>query len=243
MASIGRMMAQSGRSARHRQDARAKTVLPKTVLPKTVLHVGCGRPGAHKLHPTFRGPRWREVRVDIDARVGPDVRADIRDLQPFADGSVDAVWSSHNLEHLHDHDVPRALAEFRRVLRPDGFALITTPDIEAVAQLVVNGKLDTIAYHARAGPITALDMIYGHRSAIAAGNDLMCHRTAFSRDRLGRLLVQAGFTRAVVAQGDAFDLWAIALREKAPASLEALAAEAGPAGVPPVRGGRSGERA
>ena len=187
---------------------------------KTVLHVGCGVPNPRKLHSHFRRPGWREIRVDIDPNVEPDVEADIRDLSIFADGSADAVWSSHNLEHLYDHDVPVALREFRRVLCQTGFALLTMPDIEAIAQLVVDGKLDAVAYQSPAGPITALDMIFGHRRSVAAGNHFMSHKTAFSRDRLGNLLVDAGFPRVVVAQGNSFDLWAMAMQKDAPSYLD-----------------------
>lgn len=52
-------------------------------------------------------------------------QADCLDL-PLEDTSVDCVVSFETLEHLADHD--RLLAEFRRVLRPDGFLLISTPD-------------------------------------------------------------------------------------------------------------------
>ncbi|CAH1651592.1 Putative SAM-dependent methyltransferase [Hyphomicrobiales bacterium] len=191
-----------------------------TTRAKTVLHVGCGVSNPRKLHSHFRRPGWREVRVDIDPNVAPDVEADICDLSVFSDGSADAVWSSHNLEHLYDHDVPVALREFRRVLRPTGFALMTMPDIEAIAQLVVDGKLDEVAYQSPAGPITALDMMFGHRRSVAAGNHFMSHKTAFSRDRLGNLLVDAGFPRVVVAYGNSFDLWAIAMRKDAPSYLD-----------------------
>lgn len=187
---------------------------------RTVLHVGCGVVNPRKLHSHFRGPGWQEIRVDIDANVQPDVEADICDLSAFANGSADAVWSSHNLEHLYDHDVPVALGEFRRVLRPTGFALMTMPDIEAIAQLVVDGKLDAVAYQSPAGPITALDMMFGHRRSVAAGNHFMSHKTAFSRDRLGNLLIEAGFARVVVAYGNSFDLWAMAMMKDAPSYLD-----------------------
>ncbi|MBS7696471.1 MULTISPECIES: class I SAM-dependent methyltransferase [unclassified Chelatococcus] len=191
-----------------------------TPRTKTVLHVGCGVFNPRKLHSHFRRPGWREIRVDIDPNVAPDVEADICDLSAFSDASVDAVWSSHNLEHLYDHDVPVALREFRRVLRQTGFALMTMPDIEAIAQLVVDGKLDQVAYQSPAGPITALDMMFGHRRSVAAGNHFMSHKTAFSRDRLGNLLVDAGFARVVVAYGNSFDLWAIAMQKDAPSYLD-----------------------
>jgi predicted SAM-dependent methyltransferase len=44
-------------------------------------------------------------------------------MSALATGSVDAVVSSHNMEHLYPHEVPLALAEFVRVLKPDWRAL------------------------------------------------------------------------------------------------------------------------
>lgn len=182
---------------------------------RTVLHVGCGVYAPEKLHPAFRDESWREVRIDLDPEVNPDIVASITDLSAFADGSVEALWSSHNVEHLHDHEVPVALREFRRVLKDDGFALITTPDIESIAKLVVDGKLDATVYVSPAGPITALDMIYGHRASILSGNHLMEHKTAFSAERLARLLMEAGFPNVVMRRGTHFDLWAVALMPNA----------------------------
>jgi len=45
---------------------------------------------------------------------------------PFADDSFDCVVSFETLEHLADHD--RLLTEFRRVLGPRGFLLLSSPD-------------------------------------------------------------------------------------------------------------------
>ena len=83
---------------------------------------------------------------------------------------MDAVWSSHNVEHLYPHEVPVALAEFRRVLKPEGFAIVTCPDLQAVAELVAQDKLTQPAYQSPSGPISPLDILYGHRPALALGN-------------------------------------------------------------------------
>lgn len=181
-----------------------------TPLARTVLHVGCGVRKPEKLHSLFRSGEWREVRLDIDPGVKPDIIASITDLSMVPDGSVDAVWSSHNVEHLYAHQVPVALAEFRRVLKPEGFALITLPDLQAIARLVAEDKIEEAAYLSPAGPITPLDMIFGLRSAVARGNEHMAHRTGFSAQTLGKALMGAGFRHVKVSKDDAFNLWAIA---------------------------------
>jgi len=107
---------------------------------RTVLHVGCGAPDPRKLPPAFFAPgEWREVRLDIDPAVAPVIEASITDMAAVDSASVDAVWSAHNLEHLFAHEVPSALVEFRRVLCPGGFALVTVPDLQQAAALMQRG--------------------------------------------------------------------------------------------------------
>jgi predicted SAM-dependent methyltransferase len=182
------------------------------VRGKQVLHVGCGPRGPHRLHPVFAaGGDWEEIRLDLDPAVQPDIvcsTVDMRGHVPSA--SVDAVWSSHNMEHLHDHEVPRALAEFHRVLRPDGFFLMRCPDLQSVMEAFLENGLESVAYTSPAGPITPLDMIYGHRPSIAAGNAFMAHKTGFTDMRLARMLLEAGFAGVNTKRAHGFDLWAVA---------------------------------
>src|SRR5260221_459409 len=182
---------------------------------RRVLNAGSGPSTARQLHPGFRSPGWRETRIDIDPAAEPDVVGSITDMtEPFAGGSFDAVWCSHVLEHLFTHQVPAALAEFRRVLRPDGFALVTSPDVEAVAALIVERGLDQVAYVSLAGPISALDILYGHSASIARGRTSMAHHTGFSSASIGQRLIDAGFSSVLVKQ-EQFDLWALALMAEA----------------------------
>lgn len=184
---------------------------PDTKATKTVLNAGSGFYAPEKLHSAFRDLGWKEVRYDIDTLVKPDIVGSIVDMAAVASESCDAIWCSHNLEHLHTYEVPNALSEFHRVLNPGGFALITTPDLEGIAELVVAGRLEDTAYQAPAGPITALDMLFGLSSAVATGNHFMAHNTAFTADRLGRLLIDAGFAEAFTKRGPAYDVWALAV--------------------------------
>jgi predicted SAM-dependent methyltransferase len=133
-------------------------------------------------------------------------------MRPVAGNTVDAIWSSHNLEHLQRHEVPQALAEFIRVLKPNGLLLLTLPDLQQVAQLVVEDRLEDQAYHSSSGPITPLDMIFGHTASLAHGNPFMAHRTGFTARTLNKALVEAGFVEVSLRAGTAFDLWATAYK-------------------------------
>ncbi len=177
---------------------------------KVVLNVGCGFVG-QRLHPSFEGAEWRELRLDIDPAVNPDIVCSMIDMQPLASGSIDAIWSSHNLEHLHRHEVPVALSEFLRVLRPGGMLLLTMPDLQKIAELVAAGELEDEAYLSPSGPISPLDMIFGHTASLAHGNLHMAHKTGFTARTLNQLLDDAGFAEIAVSR-DGFALWARAYK-------------------------------
>ena len=180
---------------------------------KTFLHVGCGPKRKNQTTRAFNSPDWAELRLDIDPDVSPDIIGTMTDMAAVQSGSVDAIFSSHNIEHLYPHEVPIALAEFKRVLNDDGFVVITCPDLKSVAALIAEDKLTTPAYTAPAGPITPLDILYGHRPQLAQGNLYMAHRCGFTQKVLDGTLRAAGFAAvATMARGFApfFDLWALA---------------------------------
>lgn len=138
----------------------------------------------------------------------------VTDMRAFApDRSFDAIWSSHNIEHLHTFEVPAAFREFRRVLKQDGFALITCPDLEAIARLIADGQMHSVVYTSPAGPITPFDMLFGHSASIAAGSVYMAHNTGYTSEHLGRVALEAGFAEVRIAKGRFYDLWALALMQ------------------------------
>lgn len=151
------------------------------------------------------------MRLDIDPAVQPDIVCSIIEMTPVASGSVDAVWSSHNLEHLHRHEVPLALGEFLRVLRPGGLLLLTLPDLQKAASMVADDALEEEAYMSPSGPITPLDMIFGHTASLAQGRAHMAHKCGFTAKTLERLLVSAGFGQVELRRAG-FDLWAKAYK-------------------------------
>lgn len=176
---------------------------------KNILHVGCG--GHHIINTHgFNQDEWREIRLDINPAMNPDIIASITHMPEVSDNSVDAIYSSHNLEHLYAHEVPLALAEFRRVLRDDGFCLIIVPDIQPVAEMVAEGRLTETAYNSSAGPITPLDIMYGHRPSIEAGNKFMAHKTAFTGDLLSVELLKPGLFKYTKTRQKGFNLAVIA---------------------------------
>lgn len=200
---------------------------PREPPALTLLHVGCGQNRKNRTTPGFNTPDWRELRLDIDASVDPDVIGTMTDMSAVAAESVNAIFSSHNIEHLYPHEVGIALAEFLRVLVPDGFVVITCPDLQSVCALVAQDKLTEAAYQSPAGPIAPLDILYGHRPHLARGNLYMAHRCGFTQKLLVGTLQASGFaTVASFARGKApyFDLWALASKSaRSDAEMRTLA--------------------
>ncbi len=194
------------------------------VVVREVLHVGCGPARKPHMPAAFHGDDWREVRCDIDETAEPDIVANMMDLGVIGDGRFDAVYSSHNIEHVFAHEVPVVLREFSRVLKDDGVLVITCPDVQSLGAALAAGRLVEPLYQSAAGPISAIDILWGHRASIAAGKVYMAHKCGFTAQVLVDTLVQSGFARAACAQqAGAFALWAVATKAEASAEqLEAL---------------------
>lgn len=181
---------------------------------KTILHVGPGhRENGAKLPPVFHTPEWREIRLDIDPGNEPDIVGSMLDMAAVPSESVDAVYSAHNIEHVYAHEVPTVLGEFLRVLKPEGFLVVTCPDLQSVCALVAQDRLADTAYQSSAGPITPLDILYGHGPALAAGYHYMAHKCGFTLKTLQAALQGAGFkTIAGARRPAALDLWLVATK-------------------------------
>ncbi len=134
------------------------------------LHVGCGPQNKASIGKGFNTPEWDEIRFDIDPDVKPDAIGTITNMSNIPTGSMDALYSSHNIEHIFPHEVPLALSEFHRVLKPEGFVVVTCPDLQTVCEAVVQDKLCETLYVSPAGPIAAIDVLFGHRVSIAGAN-------------------------------------------------------------------------
>ena len=179
---------------------------------RVVLNAGCGTSGTSRLPRFFR--TWRQLRVDVDASLKPDLVASIADLSAVPDHSMDAIWCAHCMEHLFAYQVPLALAEFRRVLRADGFACIVVPDLQTISQWIVHDRLHETIYESSAGPVTAHDMIWGFGPAIAAGKTAMAHSCGFAPTLFLTYLKEAGFGEIVLRRRESsLELAGLALQK------------------------------
>jgi predicted SAM-dependent methyltransferase len=159
---------------------------------KTFLNVGCG--------PVYRSKikgfddDWKEIRFDIDENVNPDIVGTLTDMKLVITGSVDAVHSAYNIDHIYPHEVPVALKEFHRVLNNDGIVFIRCPDIQTVCEAVVQDKLLEPLYETPDGDkISPIDILFGNRQEIAIGNEYMTKKCGFTYSALDASFAEAGF--------------------------------------------------
>lgn len=136
------------------------------------LHIGCGKK---------RLAGW--INADGVAGVG-DV---VMDLQSeFAPLSYSEIYGSHVLEHVWPEDTPAILKRLFNALQPGGTLRLSVPDIRLVVKNCIDG-------HAYGDERSALAVIHGGSfSKNTLAPDL--HRQTFWKERLHRLLSEAGFT-------------------------------------------------
>jgi SAM-dependent methyltransferase len=194
---------------------------------KVVLNLGSGSADGLRTLPYFES--WKELRVDVNPEVEPDIVASAVDLGDCEDGAVDAVWSSHCIEHLLPHEVPLALKEIRRVLSPAGFALIVVPDLQAVAAWVAEDRLHEVIYESPAGPVTAHDVIFGFGPAIERGETCMAHRCGFTPTLMLERLQEARFAQILLRRRATLELGSLVTRRahRKPEHCAQLMAELG----------------
>lgn len=116
------------------------------LLPEkaTLVDVGCGT-GYFAAQVSATRPLWQMIGVDVAAGMCAAaaqrctaVQADATAL-PLADASVDAVVSSLCLQWVDD--LPQAMAEIARVLKPGGRAILASLGTESLQELRVAAEM------------------------------------------------------------------------------------------------------
>jgi predicted SAM-dependent methyltransferase len=179
-------------------------------LPKgaRALNLGCGvqaadgwinidnSPNARlsKL-PWLRWLLWKaRIISDEHYRVAWPDSMMIRDLSrplPFADCSIDFVYTSHFLEHNSPGKAEELVAEIHRVLKPGGLVRIVVPDLEFGARRY----LDSLSAGSNAWEAAPafLDWLQLGRSGVRDP-----HLWMYDAASLKSMLFRAGFAEAIV---------------------------------------------
>lgn len=134
------------------------------------LHLGCGRT-------IMRG--WQNI--DKYSNTPGVLKHDIRKL-PYADDSVSTIYSSHMIEHVHQTELPDAIKEWFRVLKPGGQLIIRCPHGPTYLQKWLDGDDEF-----RMG--IGLNAVLG----IQTSHDGMLNRGLFSESILTKILSEVGF--------------------------------------------------
>ena len=131
-------------------------------MSDVLINVGCGD-----------APLPGFVNLDLDRAA--DIRLDVRDGLPFADGTVDGVYSEHFVEHLTQAELVNFLRECRRVLRPGGTVRMATPDLAELVRCygdpdwLARSGLVAYGYEWLANPCELLNLgmrEWGHRHVV-----------------------------------------------------------------------------
>ena len=182
-------------------------IAARTVERGLYVQYGCGRcaPDAwlnFDASLRLRLERIRGLRMLLRATVGilfpPTARpGDIVRGLPVPDGAADGVYCSHVLEHLPRDDVPIALRNTFRMLRPGGVFRLVVPDLQWRARRYLDAAtradptaadrfLESSALGARSRPRTPAAVI---RNLLGKSAHLWMYDFA----ALERLLAEAGF--------------------------------------------------
>jgi len=131
---------------------------------------------------------------------------DVRRGLPLASNSLEAIYASHLLEHLHLAEAMRLLSECHRVLGPAGVLRAVVPDLRAIVMQYVNDvdrtgaalpadtmsaadKLNHALLFRRPEP-PARNVVLGLYAALA---DFHSHKWMYDSDSLIGYFKQAGF--------------------------------------------------
>jgi predicted SAM-dependent methyltransferase len=123
-----------------------------------------------------------------------DERIYLHDLSkkfPWADNSIDIVYSSHTLEHFTKEDGRRFIAECHRVLRKDGILRIVVPDLRYIVLEYIEGRIRADDF------VENLGVLYVNKNN-AMKNRLAAfiqfpHKCMYDTLRLSEILREQGF--------------------------------------------------
>jgi len=142
----------------------------------------------------FEDDVWTVKTYDAEPKIEADYTGHIFKMDAIEDNSIDALWCQQIMQRYYMPHVLEALKEFKRVMRDDALLYINVPDGQLAAAHLAHENFYKPLYETPAGPITAVDIVYGYQKAILAGNRHMAHHSVFSLKQLGTLLRDAGFS-------------------------------------------------
>ncbi|UCG17321.1 MAG: methyltransferase domain-containing protein [Phycisphaerales bacterium] len=142
----------------------------------TRLHVGCGRNSF---------PGW----INADTTPRAELIVFLERRLPFANDTLDRIYSEHVLEHVPYETGVFFLKEAFRTLRPGGCVRIAMPDLQDLVAGYCNGdwkRFDWVNWPEHAFIVTRAEMIN-------VAFRWWGHQHLYDRQELSRALLEAGF--------------------------------------------------
>ena len=141
------------------------------------LHLGCGKvklPGFYN--------------IDLSDYEHVDLRADIRDLQMFENGSIEMIYVSATFQYFDRNEGKRCLKEWYRVLKKGGKLRISTVDFDKLLLVYKKSQND---FSKISGPLYGkMDVEDRQLNPIQK----IYHKTVYTRRELDEVLKKTGFT-------------------------------------------------
>lgn len=140
------------------------------------LNIGAG----NKRLPGYTG-------VDAVARPAADIVAPAWAI-PLEDGVADEIMAIHLWEHFYRFDCEKVIAEWRRLLKPNGRLVLELPDLMKACRNVVEG------IKGKHPDQLSMWALYGDPRE---GDEFMAHRWGWTPDTLREFLQANGFKEIV----------------------------------------------
>ncbi|MGB6385596.1 MAG: methyltransferase domain-containing protein [Terriglobales bacterium] len=164
------------------------------------LNIGCGTSGIDGWVNIDNSPTILLSRLPLGQKIfrtppwPPNTRRmDVRKGMPFADNSVQAIYSSHTFEHFTYEESLQISKECRRVLANGGVLRIVVPDLAIAVREYLADRENPKASHRFIGRLL---LISGVRDILHPGAH---HRQMFDGNSLVHMLKEAGFVSPEVS--------------------------------------------
>lgn len=176
------------------------------------LYLGCATPPFHEQHIKIMGNVNDWVWVDKFVKHPEVYNWDAEKLEEVLDGSVEAIYASHLLEHFEHPKLLSILRLWRDKLVDRGEIIINVPDMRWIAEQILryeNGQLiESNHYYEWEGEHGLQQVIFGSHAHPGEG-----HHAGFTKTSIKELFERAGFQDVIVDQMvDAHDMGVLILK-------------------------------
>ncbi len=183
---------------------RVRSLVPPTLPPlangeaRKVLFLGHASAHPQRLHSYFKQDGWAVTSMDSEPSLNPDIKGTLTELSTLSSGAYDAIWAQHLLQQFYMHQIGNGLREMFRIIKDGGFVFLSIPDAQLAASFLANNKYDTAIYTSPAGPINAMDILFGYHKFLTSGATHQGHKFAFTAESIGLAMRACGFTNVQV---------------------------------------------